>query len=228
MSIFGPFRDGSDVEKALLAFLPQWMPTYVAEVRRQKDPDGELWPDGVEPLETFERRHFAAEKWPEDQLPMLLAHCPGEFDDPEQEGEGAVNARWIVVLIAIAEGGGDEPEEDAKELARLYSTAALGAIAQHPDLGGFAEGIAIGREVPYPIRKGVDAERTLMGVEVPYVIEVAEKLNVHEGPLEPLPDPDDPPEDWPRVKEGGGSVRVESGQSKVEQLRKDGFFPPDE
>ena len=217
MTIFGPSYDGSDAERALLAHLELWMPTYIPEIRRQKDPKEERWPDGVEAINAFEVKHFASDKWPEDQLPCLIAYATGMADDPAQEGEGTVNARYVVSLIAIAES---VDEHDTKELARLYASAARMAIFQHPNLSEVAECIAMGREAPYPVRKGVDAERTLMAVEIPYVIELPTILNVNEGPSEPLPDPEDPPGDWPKVKEDGGSVEV----SLVDELSESGFF----
>lgn len=220
MTIFGITLDGADVERALLAHLEAWMPTYIAEVRRQKDPAGTLWPDGVDEIGAYARRHFAAENWPEDQLPCLIAHSPGMPDEPRQEGDGKTNARYAIDLLAIAEGGGDDSEGDAKELGRLYASAARMAVMQHPDLGGFASGIALGREEVYPVRKGIEAERNLMAVAVRYVIEVESILDVTGGPPEPLDDPEVEPDPWPTVKEGGGSV-------KVEALREGSFFPPE-
>jgi hypothetical protein len=217
MSLFGLSLDGADAERALLAHLRDWMPTYIPEIRRQKDPSERRWPNGVSAVRSYRVTHFVAEKWPEDQIPCLIAHSPGMADDPIQEGEGVISARYLVILLAIAEA---RDEENTKELARLYSSAARMAIMQHPDLNGFAEGVAMGREEPFPVRKGVDAERTLMAVQVPYIIDVANILDVSRGPASPLEDPEDPPAENPHVREGGGSVEV----SPVQALRDGGFW----
>lgn len=220
-NVFGPVIDSSDVEKRLLEHLEAWMPTMVAFVRRTKDPSKTRWKKGVSPIRSFTVKHAVAEKWPEDQLPMLLAQSPGMEDDPVQDGSGMLSATYAVLLVAIASG---VTQADAKALARLYSSAASFAIMTDPSLKAgsaeasdeFAAGVRMGQAVNYPVTRGLDPdrERSLMAVSTPYYIEIEDILDVTGGPTVPLIDPDEEPGDWPTVKEGGGSVQV--GRSEAD------------
>lgn len=233
MSVFGPSLDSADVEAAVLAHLRAWMPTTIPEIRRQKDPDGKLWPDGVEAIREYTVSHAqaVAHKWPEDQLPMLIAESPGMEGDPYEQGDGTVSAIYGIAVTAIASGA---TQADTKALARLYASAARMAMLQEPSLAAgtdtpFAGGVAMGAERIAPVRRGVEAERNLLAVTYPFLIEVNEILNVNGGPLKPqtaeeIAEGVEPPE-WPDVKEGGGSVAIDQGADKVALLREGGFFP---
>lgn len=211
--VFGPLIDGSDVEEALLAHLERWTPTTIAAVRRRRDPEGKTWPNGIAPIRSFTVVHAVAQKWPEDQLPMYLAYSPGMLGAPTVDGEGLMRATWSMTLTAIASGS---DIGDTKALARVYSTAAKLAILQHPDLGEFARATDLVAEENFPVSRGVEAERQLMAVATGYTVEVDDVLDTNAGPLDPAKDPETPPADWGKVKEGGGSVLVE--------LQRSGFF----
>lgn len=227
MSVFGPSLDSSDVEAAVIAHLEAWMDTTIAATRRLKDPTGERWPNGVSPIRDFTVSHAAAEaeKWPEDQLPMLVCQSPGMEGEPYGQGDGLVSALYGIVVTAIASSV-DMP--DTKALARLYASAARMAILQEPSLkaGGeepFAGGVAMVGERNVPVRRGVEAERNLMAVSVSFLVEVDAVLDVQagigpEGPqtAEEIEKGVIPPE-RPTVKEGGGSA-------KVDLLSAGGFF----
>lgn len=221
MSVWGPSLDGSDVEAALIAHLKHWMPAAAERVRRVKDPDEKRWPSGISAVREYGVSHVdaAARKWPEDQLPMLIAQSPGMEGDPVTEGDGTVSAIYGVALSAIATS---VTTEDAKALARLYASAARLAIMQNPALDagtgeGIARGVSMGAERNGQIGRGNEAERSLMVCTVPYLIEVPSIMVVTGGPLVTPEDPATEPEDWPTVKEGGGSVVVEA-------LTESGFF----
>lgn len=227
MTIFGRSLDSEDVEQAVIAHLDYWLPTYIPEIRRQKDPDAERWPNGVAPIASVARdvTDDAGHRWPEDQLPCVIVSCPGEEEDPTMFGNGRVDAAYGLAILCVAEG---YDEDESKALARLYGSAVRMAIMQHPDLGAggepFAEGVRMTPERNDAIKRGVDAQRNLAGSLRGFVIGVPEVLQATEGPQEALEDPEDPPEEWPEVKEDGGSVEVEQGASKVELLREGGFF----
>jgi hypothetical protein len=221
VSLWGPVTDGADVEAALVAHLRHWMPAAAQYVRRAKDPDNTLWPAGIADIREYGVSHAdaAAQKWPEDQLPMLIAQSPGMEGDPFTEEEGNVSAVYGVVLSAIASS---VTIADAKALARLYASAARLAIIQHPSLDAgtgvaFASHVAQGAERNGQVRRGIEGERNLMVCSVPYLIEVPTIMVAEGGPREV---PDDievePPED-PIVKEGGASATVDA-------LTESGFF----
>lgn len=231
--LFGINVDGDDVEAALLAHLKRWMPSYVPDIVREKDPDGERWPGGVGPMvpggppsvlpvHEFTVKHAADEKWPEDQLPMLLAHCPGFAAPPSYEGDGTVSASFLVNLSAIASG---VDIEDTKKLARVYGSAANKIITQKPDLGGFAENTQWVDLKNFPISKGVEGERNLMAVANVYIITVAKVLDHQEGPDAPLEEPNESPGERPVAKKTSEDVRP--GKAAVDLLRKGGHFDED-
>lgn len=232
MSVFGPTLDSADVEAAVLAHLRAWMPTTIPGVRRQKDPDGKLWPEGVEGIREYTVSHAeaVAQKWPDDQLPMLIAESPGMEGDPYEQGDGTVSAIYGITVTAIASS---VTPADTKALTRLYASAARMAIMQEPSLSAdtdtpFASGIAMGAERIVPVRRGVESLRNLLAVTIPFLIEVEDILNVTGGPLKPqtakeIAEDKEPPE-WPNVKEGGGSVEIDQGEDKVALLRSGGFF----
>lgn len=194
--VFGPLLDGTDVERALLDHLEAWLGpagkvgTYVAALRRVKDPEQEQWPQGVSPLRDFTVRHAVNEKWPENQLPMLLAYCPGLAASPSTDGDGTVSAPYACTLTAIASG---YDRADATALARLYASAALLAVQQHPSLGGFARDTQWSDLQNLQITRGVQDDRTLMGVALLFSIDVETIFDRTAGPAEPLEDPEQEP-----------------------------------
>lgn len=204
-SVFGDFVDGADVEVALLEHLKLWMPTYVEEVRRQKDPLEDTW-RSVAPIRSFTVVHQADQKWPEDQLPMLLAYAPGLAAEPDAEGAGPMGAIYECALTAIASGSG---MADSKALARLYATAAKGAILQHESLGGFALGTRWTNEKNYPLTGFADRERSLMAVSAVYQIEVEAVLDRHAGIAEPEVDPESPADPLPEITSTDVEVTIE-------------------
>jgi hypothetical protein len=212
-SIFGPIIDETDVERALLLHLEGWMPTYLPYVVRAKDPNGNRFPKGAPEVASFTWRDVVGQKFPEDQLPMLLARGIGEFDDPDTEGDGVVNSRYVIYLIAVCSGF---DRDEAREAARLYASAAQLAITQHEDLGGFAAGVRMQQGGRYPITSG-EGDRFLSAVYRPYVVEVDETMKTSAGPLAPLEHPEVEPDPHPRVKAGGGSATVDA-------LAAGGFF----
>lgn len=229
MSFIGPLIDGADVERALLAHLEHWVPSYVGQLRAQKDPDKELWPAGVSPVSEYTVRHAAADAWPADLLPMLLAHCPNDGGEPWVAGDGKVQAKFAVALSAIAEG---IDMADAKDLARLYASAANMVVLQKPDLAGPGDPFAVDVEwrgfENMRITRGVEAERSLMATANLYIVTVDGVLNTLEGLDAPLEDPDEDLGERPTVKEGGAHLTMKPGQAAVEKLRSGSFFEPGE
>lgn len=230
--LFGATIDGDEVEAALLAHLKLWMPTYLGDAVRIKDPERELWPGGVGdpadlgkaavlPVREFTVKHAAEEKWPEEQLPMLLAHCPGFGKPPTYEGDGTVTGYFLVNLSAIASGASIE---DTKKLGRVYGSAAMKILAQKPDLGGFARNTQW-LDLKNMRPPNADRERNIMAVVNVLQIEVPGILDDQAGPDAPLDDPGTSPGERPEAKAVEADVRP--GQSAVERLREGGHFDPE-
>lgn len=232
--LYGLTVDGDDVERALLAFLKRWMLDYTWDAVRIKDPDRKLWPGGVGdpadlgepavlPVREYTVKHAAEEKWPEDQLPMLLAHSPG-FAKPPTIYADRIETHHLVNLAAIASG---VDMDDSKRLGRVYASAAAKAIVQKPDLDDFALATDWLDLKNFPVTRGVEAERSLMAVTNVLAITVGNAFDPTAGPDEPSKAPEDSPGPRPKVKEGGGSVDVRPGKAAVERLREGGHFDPE-
>jgi hypothetical protein len=247
---FGTAIDGAEVEVALLAALRKWIGppgfTYLAWAKHEKDPTDAIWAPkptgsgepweslGIGEIRSYSVTHFANEKWPEDQLPMFLAYSRGLAEPPASQGDGTVTGRFLVVLTSISSG---QTMGDAKALARLYATAARGALMQHPGLAsdaypdGFGGpeldqgGIVWADHSNFEISRGVDAERSLMGVSDTYLVPVGNLLNFNAGVQEPFATPADVPPMPTVVKEGGAIAEVTGEPGDVvASLREHGFF----
>lgn len=236
-AIFGLAVDGAEVEAGLLSFLQRWMPTYLGWAKRLKDPDDTIWQPtpgsdddaiaawGFASIASYQVVHQANDKWPEDQLPMFLVYSRGLGEPPRQEGDGTVRGRFLVILTAIAEG---IDAADSKALARLYATAARVAMLQHPGLDGLADastegGLQLVSHENYQIRRGVEAERNLMGVSDGYLIDVPSILNANGGVPDPLEDPTVPPDDPVTIQTHDVDVDADKGDV-VGSLTQSGFF----
>jgi hypothetical protein len=136
-----------------------------------------------------------------------------------------VQAKFAVALSAIAEG---IDMADAKDLARLYGSAANMILLQKPDLSGAGEPFAADVEwrgfENMRITRGVEAERSLMAHANLYVITVDGVLNTQAGLDTPLEDPDEDLGDRPSVKPGGAHLTLKPGEAAVAKLREGGFF----
>lgn len=242
LQTFGAAIDGAEVEAGLIAFLERWMPTYLGWAKRLKDPTDTIWqpepgnPDpaqaawGFASIASYQVVHQANDKWPEDQLPMFLIYSRGLGEPPRMQGDGTVSGRFLVIVTAIAEG---IDAADSKALARLYATAARVAMTQHPDLDDLAAppaddegegGLELVSHENYQIRRGVEADRDLMGVSDGYLIDVPAILNANGGVPDPLEDPTVPPDDPPTVQTHQVDVDADEGDV-VGSLRRSGFFP---
>lgn len=192
-AVFGKIVTGRQVEQAVTAFLQAWLPTYTAEVARQTGRDDTL----IAPVRSWSTSNRFARR-PEDQLPAGIVISPGISDRPERRGDGSLGAWWRIGVAIVAAGkAGDQ--DDANELAKLYGAAVRAALAQHPSLGGFADGLELVAET----YDDVPADYLPVGavVEVDADVHVAEIVNTDGGPMQPItPDPTVPPGDWPTVE----------------------------
>lgn len=203
MSVFGTMVDRTAVEEAVQAHLENWMPTYIAEVERQKG-----WAaKKLGPIVNYTFVSAAFERWPEDQFPTILVMSPGLAEPPKAQGDGKVRAKWACGIAAITEGGGENSSADAKQTSGAYFAAVRGLMLQHPSVGGFSRGVTWTDErydnVP------TDAERSLATAYGMFTIEVAQALDRHAGTTEPLDEPYTEPDPWPTVETGSATVEPE-------------------
>lgn len=188
MTLFGPILLGTSVTDAMEAHLKLWLPTYLAEMKRQH---------GVN-LPAVRSYNFSSdvEKWPERQLPAVLVVSSGTADEPTMDGGGAYTATYTVGVGVVAAG---RSEEETLQLAQAYAAAVRACVVQHPSLGGFALGTRwLGEE--WDTIESSKA-RTLVGAQEVFVVTVKDVTTAHAGPgvPNPAPNPNVPSADWPTV-----------------------------
>lgn len=190
LQVFGRLLDVSEVEEAVIAALELWLPTYIAEVERQRGmtPESMPMPRSYSTVNEFV-------KWTEDQLPTIIVVSPGLAPtDPKREGDGTYRA-WYRVGVAVIAAARDR--ETTRRISKLYIAAIRGAILQHAGLGDLeAAGIRWTNERNSDIPD--EAGRTLGSGAVTFDIEMRGVINDRLGPAEPFDDPYDDPT-WPTV-----------------------------
>lgn len=130
MSTFGILTAAGPIERAVLALLEKWYPTYLREVERQW-----LWEDA--PLATpknYSRRN-SLDIESGELIPKVVAVSPGLFEPPElgtdEFGNSVYKARWQVgVGVATAA----TTEDKADDMVKMYAAATRGIVLQHQDL----------------------------------------------------------------------------------------------
>jgi len=200
VEVFGRLIDEGDLEEAVETTVQLWLPTYLAEVERQK---------GLAPQTLSLPRSYSTVnefyKWEEDNLPGIIVVSPGTSPKPPvKEGNGSYRS-WYRVGVAVVASG--KNRDETRLITKLYSTALLASVMQHQDLGGDlgVEGIAWTgkRNSDVPDEQG----RTLGSGQVTFDVEIRDVLNPRLGMLEPAADPYDDP-DWPTADDPIG-VAVE-------------------
>lgn len=193
-TIYGRIITGGDVERAVLATLREHAAEYVEEVERQqgREPGALARPRGYIVASQFQR-------WPEDQLPVVVVISPGFAGPPRRAGDGRIMARWSVGVGVIVSSA---HREAARDNGQLYAAAMRALVLQHEDLGGLAAGVELQDEdySDFPFI----STRTLMSARVLFSATVDDVTSAGWGSppwgRPPTPtDPTDPPS-WPTVR----------------------------
>jgi hypothetical protein len=125
-SVYGRIVTGTDVRAAAQATLEQWLPSYLAEMQRQKSlslPPVRHYSTGIDPAT------------PADQLPGVVLVAPGITGTPERRGAGVYDAWWALgVGVVVAH----ELRDTACLWAETYTGAIKACLVQQKSLGGFA------------------------------------------------------------------------------------------
>lgn len=210
-SAFGPLVSGADIEDHLQQIITRWYPSYLYEVERHVG----IQP-GTLPLLRGMARSSEIEKFPEDQLPVMIIGSPGLTDPPEVDGGGYYTAPWQVNLgVQIAAG----PNRRALELARWYALATRACVIQQQQDPGVDSGMQVvrvdWRDERYRELDSIDDRTICVGV-VEINVTVANVLQRGLGPLDPIIPPQPP---------GPVSPAWPTAQAVIETIDK---VPPDE
>lgn len=183
MSLFGQILDGYQVQEWVLEHLQRWAPTYFAELERQRD----LSQGSIPPIRSWVTTPREPERWEEDQLPAVLCVNARLQQEPEEDGDGQVGARWLIGLGVIASAA---HEEQADRLAKLQFAALRAIMLQHPSLSGKAEGAEWISESYDMLTTASRMLGTGFGL---FAVGIAGVTDRMAGVAEPLADPYDPP-----------------------------------
>lgn len=188
--LFGPLIDDDEVERAVIAHLQKWWPTYSLWWTREKG----------EELEDIASWNAVSEdpenRWPEHHLPGVVVVCPGLHDEPVKHGDGTYD---ISVEVGVAAVVSAADEHDTRRLAHWYAALLRLALLQQPiypldedglpdtTLAPLADGVRwLQSEPAFPDR----ARRTLQAKSEVFVIELSDALDADAGPDVPAPDTD--------------------------------------
>lgn len=194
--IFGPIFDGSLLTRAALTTLKDWFPTYLREIEFQRGLElGKIPP----PRTYVERWRF--DSYPDDQIPIVVAVCPGMVSPPSVDGDGTMSGWWALGVGIIAAAN---TEDNSERLAKIYGAGARMILSQKSYLTDDWEfnGIDIldedYRDVP-----DIEQARTMRSAQVVSRVQVLSIGNKYGGPAHPYePDPiEQPGSQWPEVEE---------------------------
>jgi hypothetical protein len=182
--LFGQFISPEDVIDAAVETLRTWLPTYMAEVERQKG----LQPRTIPRPPTPESYHGGVdlETWVGADTPevMVLAKPSGP---PERFASSYTQGYTLTVgCLCIGTGStlAERPEDDARIVAS-YLGAATMLLVQQPALGGLTERLVM---IAAPDVSLPDSEkRAIAQVVTEFEVWVTEIVSETAGPVGPTP-----------------------------------------
>lgn len=195
-NVFGPIVAGPHVELAVVESMKLWMDEYLYEIER--DPVLGYHPGQIErPRGIVTSSQF--EKWPEDQLPVILVLCAGLAGPPSLRApDGTYDAVWRVGIATVVS---DTDQISTRLLSGAYAAAVRLALLQHAMLksdlypAGFSHFIDWEGEdytdVPF------QESRTMMAGQIILNVGVENVARKQAGPRTPSNTPSTDPGDWP-------------------------------
>lgn len=124
MTVFGNLLTKKEVEDSVLEHLQLWLPTYLAEVERQKALDPGFIATPVfwsnTPQQSFD---FLGEQ----KTPAILVMSPGLAGKPAREGDGTMRASYVIGVGAVVSA---RSQGETNDLASYYAAAIKGLMVQ--------------------------------------------------------------------------------------------------
>jgi hypothetical protein len=188
VSIYGPLVPPSMVEREILRILKLWAPAYLAELGGQIRNDRAALQD----VQAWERVGQFPLQLPERLLPYVAIVSPGTADAPVRDSDTYTTTLQILVGV-IAGAGGDDAEQDARDLAGDYGHALTAALVHKATTSPLIDDIVwrvqnLGERPPsgdLALQAAVNTFWVYVGSDS----DTGGVLDVHGGPPEP---PDDP------------------------------------
>jgi hypothetical protein len=179
---FGTIVSPPMVEREVLRVLEAWSADYIAAVSGQARGDRAQLDD----IAAWERVGRFPTELPERQLPYVAIVSTGTVDAPTSDGE-ALSFRLAFNLGVIAAAGGENAEEDARDLAADYGTALTVALVHKgvtsPLIASvLPRGIQLGERPPI-------ADLSVAAAVSVLWVDVDDAMPLYGGPETPSADP---------------------------------------
>jgi hypothetical protein len=204
MTLVGVVAGQLTVERAMVATLKKWLPTYVVRAARRyaAEPGSPITVNEMETLlrdYTFPFRPRGVtvaksfEDWPVDALPHVQVLSPSWTPNG-----GSQNGRSFKYQIQVACLVGAQDQDDTRLLRACFEDAILGLVTQQPSLGGVAAGVDIvgGGGAQFSEVSGADS-RTFQGSITVFEVVLENVVSSYGAPVEVLPDEEGVPPEWP-------------------------------
>lgn len=199
MTIFGRVVSDDQVEDAVIATLQKWFSTMLSEVERQNGLEAHYYerPQGFTSRTAFD-------KWPEEQLPLVIVICPGIEDDPLKEGGGLYRSRYDVGIVVVVSS---IDKDSTRRVAQRMGAAIRMTMAKKSSLDGAFDGDVRGIDWVGTRNNELRPEddRTIWANRQLFTVEIGNVLTKGGGPKTPEPydtptgEPADPPTVVPPV-----------------------------
>jgi hypothetical protein len=180
----------------------RWMDSYLSELERATGRDV----GSIERPRSWSRKN-SFDKWPDDNLPMIIIICSNLAARPTKTGSGRYRAPWAVGIAVVVSS---QDEESTRNLAGLYAAAIRAIMIQHQSLDGSIEGT---RGVEWlDERYGElpsEEARTVAAARLVFSVDFDDVVTHGAGPVGPPPD-QDPVADWPEITDVNINITKEA------------------
>lgn len=181
MTIFGRIVSDDQVEDAVIATLRKWLPTMLSEVERQAGLEAGYH---ERPVDYTSRTEF--DKWPEEQLPLVIVVCPGIPDDPVKEGRGTYRAKYDIGIVVVVSS---IDKDSTRRIAQRMGAAVRTVLAKKSSLDLAFDGTVRGTDWIGTKNNELRAEddRTIWANRQLFTVEIGNVLTKGGGPTDPEP-----------------------------------------
>lgn len=203
MDAYGTIVTPPMVEREVLSVLQEWSRGYIAAVSGQARGDRAQ----LDRIAAWERVGRFPVELPERQLPYVAIVSTGTVDAPYSDGD-SYSLRLAFNLGVIAAAGGENAEEDARDLVADYGTALTLALihkgATSPLISAvLPRGIQLGERPPI-------ADLSVAAAVSALWVDVDDAMTLYGGPAEPATDPVAPIPDLGQVEEVDITIDTET------------------
>ena len=214
-NIFGRIVTRRDIELALVGFLRDWVPTYVAEIERQSGLPAKTVPLPPDQVKSY-RGGLDYNTWEQSWSPIFIVTATPMGLPERKLGPGVYTQTFLVGVGCnfaatnleqdLSEPGSDAAgiEDNARQYADMLGMAACAAILQHGQIGLWPDGTPISLKttlLKYPeLVFPRPADRRMVRSQFQVSLIADWVLQEAGGPTSPYEDPYVADQSWPNVQ----------------------------